>query len=155
MTEEKKLACAFTGHRKLEENFDGEKLKKGVKRLIEEENVSVFYCGMALGFDMYVCEYLQEIRSEYPQIKVIACIPCPEQADKFSDFEKHRYERLVSGCDERVILSPHYTNGCMFKRNRYMVDRADYLLAHCLRATGGSAYTVAYAQKKGVPVQLV
>ena len=155
MTEEKKRACAITGHRILEKNFDGEKTKKEIRRLIEEENVSVFYCGMALGFDMYVCEYLQKIRSEYPQIKVIACIPCPEQADKFPYSEKRRYERLVSDCDEKKVLSSHYTNGCMFKRNRYMVDNAAFLLAHCIKETGGSAYTVSYAREKGVAVQLV
>ena len=41
----------------------------------------------------------------------------------------------------------------MFARNRYMVDRADRVLAYLTAPQGGTYYTVRYAEKKGVPVQ--
>lgn len=150
--ENKPFSCALTGHRILEKNFDGTPFKEAVNKLIEENGVHTFYCGMAIGFDLYACEYLQNLRSTYPQIKVIACIPCPEQADKFTLADKRKYERLLGGCDRREIISPHYTNACMFLRNRYMVDRSGFLLAHCLRDTGGSAYTVQYARTHGIKI---
>ena len=34
-----------------------------------------------------------------------------------------------------------------------MVDRADILFAYCVKEKGGAAYTVRYAEEKGVPVR--
>jgi len=51
-----------------------------------------------------------------------------------------------------VTVSPSYTRGCMQLRNRYMVDRADTLIAYVKRDSGGSAYTKRYAIKKGLTI---
>ena len=53
------------------------------------------------------------------------------------------------------ILQEKYEAGCLLARNRYMADRADVLLAYCERESGGTAYTVRYAQKHGVPVEFL
>lgn len=60
-------------------------------------------------------------------------------------------------CDERVVLHERYETGCMFERNRYMVDRCDMVLAYLRGACekGGTYYTVRYAQKTGKPVLYV
>lgn len=145
-------ACALTGHRELEENFDSADFKKAIRRLIEQKGVTVFYCGMALGFDMRACAYLLRLKGKFPQVKVVACIPCPQQSDTFPPQAKREYDRLVAHCDEKVVIAEHYSPGCMLARNRYMVDRAAYLIAYLRKETGGTAYTVRYAEKKGVEI---
>ena len=50
---------------------------------------------------------------------------------------------LLERCDERVVLHARYETGCMFERNRYMVDRCDMVLAYLRGACekGGTYYT--------------
>ncbi|MBP5242911.1 MAG: DUF1273 family protein [Clostridia bacterium] len=141
--------CALTGHRELDDAFDFIQLKNILRSLVLERGVSSFYCGMAIGFDTVALECLLALKKDFPSIKIIACIPCPEQADKFGKENKQRYYRLLSACDEKIILSERYTPGCMHLRNRYMVDNAQYLVAYYRKSTGGTAYTVKYAESRG------
>jgi hypothetical protein len=56
---------------------------------------------------------------------------------------------LLPRCDDVITLQGKYTPDCMHKRNRYMVDRANHLLAvYDGSGKGGTAYTVHYAQRK-------
>ena len=40
----------------------------------------------------------------------------------------------------------------MIKRNRYLVDNSSLCICYLTRQTGGTAYTVRYAESKGVTV---
>ena len=149
------VQVALTGHRVLGKDFSAEKAKDVFLRLIRERGAETFYCGMALGFDTAACELLCGMRDGGADIRVIACVPCPEQPARFNERQKQKYGELLARCDERVVLAPRYSTGCMHARNRYMVDRAAYLVAYCNREKGGTASTVRYAQRKGREILFV
>lgn len=142
--------CALTGHRALSADFSAERLREQLLRLIGK-GTDTFLCGMARGFDFAAAEVLLALKREYP-LRLVACVPCADQAKGFSAENKKKYENLLNACDETVILHESYLNGCMFERNRYMVDRADFVFAYLARKKGGTAYTVNYAKRKGKPV---
>lgn len=142
--------CALTGHRALGADFSAERLREQLLRLIGK-GTDTFLCGMARGFDFAAAEVLLALKREYP-LRLVACVPCADQAKGFSAENKKKYENLLNACDETVILHESYLNGCMFERNRYMVDRADFVFAYLARKKGGTAYTVNYAKRKGKPV---
>lgn len=144
--------CAITGHRVFGAKFSNAALYAQLQALIEQ-GYTTFYCGMAIGFDLQCAEFLLLLRDEFPQVRLIACIPCEDQSDKFSKTDQLRYRKVRRECDEEVVLHPHYVTGCMLERNRYMVDRADILFAYLERMRGGTYYTVHYAQERGIPVQ--
>ena len=146
-------SCAVTGHRVLGKNFSAERLEEALRSLCAE-GCDTFYCGMALGFDTVCGEALLRLKGEYP-VRLVACIPCADQSERFSAAQRARYDALLSACDERVVLHERYENGCMFERNRYMVDRCDVLLAYLESGCGGTLYTVNYARKKGKRVLFV
>ena len=139
-------SVAVTGHRVLGKNFDAAKLERTLRALIAEGS-DTFYCGMALGFDSLCCEMLQRLRGEF-SVRVIACVPCADQASRYGEREKRRYDRLLAACDDIVVLHSRYENGCMFERNRWMVDRCDVLVAYLEAPRGGTFYTVNYAKKR-------
>lgn len=141
------MIIALTGHRVLGTNFSRGKLEEALRRLIGE-GAETFYCGMALGFDSLCCEMLLRLREEFP-LKIVACIPCADQASRYSPRAKAKYEALLAACDEKIVLHERYENGCMFERNRCMVDRCDVLLAYLENERGGTYYTVNYAKKRG------
>lgn len=147
------MTCALTGHRELPASFDENGLYDGLEELIRE-GYDVFCCGMAEGFDLLALECLVSLRQKY-RIFIEACIPYEGQENSFSREQRARYQELLGWCDARTVLSKTYHGGCYLARNRYMVDKADLVLAYCVKDTGGTAYTVNYARSKGVKVRLL
>ena len=139
-------SCAFTGHRTLGDDFSPRRLKREIKKMILA-GVDTFYNGMAMGFDLIAAEKTLELKKKYPHIRLVLCIPCYQQERSFSEKDKGRYASIYKKADEKVILADSYYRGCMQVRNKYMVERADVLLAHCTKDEGGAAYTVKIFKK--------
>ena len=144
------VSCALTGHRKLTPDFREDVLYDALEELVKG-GCHTFYCGMAQGFDLKALECLVRLKQKY-RFMIMACIPYAGQENFYSAAEKQQYRELLQWCDVIVELLPEYRDGCFLARNRYMVDRADCVLAWCKRKTGGTVYTVSYAAKKGKTV---
>lgn len=147
-------SCAFTGHRKMGESFDINLLNRAVDDLISKGYVN-FYCGMAMGFDLIAAGVVLQAKKNHPQIKLIACVPCPKQQKYFPSEEKDKYERIISLCDKVEILSEKYYKGCMLARDRFMVDNSGCVLAYMNKTDGGTAYTVKYAKSKNKEIFII
>ena len=63
---------------------------------------------------------------------------------------RERMDALSTYADEVIYVSETYSKGCMFERNRFMVDRASYCISYCTKKSGGSFYTVRYASEMGL-----
>ena len=135
------LTCAFTGHRPSsykfgydEEHPDCCKLKALMTLQIVsliENGVTTFLSGMALGADIWGAEIVLACKKKCPQknIRLIAALPCESQADRWSVEQRERYFNILAECDETVYISRHYTRDCMFRRNRWLIDHANSVLA--------------------------
>ena len=85
---------------------------------------------------------------KFQQIKLILILPCRNQAYKWNKSDIETYEYIKSQSYKFVYTSEDYYDGCMLKRNRYMVDHAEYVIAAWDgRKTGGTYATVNYARK--------
>jgi len=146
-------ACALTGHRKLDGTYDQNALYDRLEALISD-GCDTFYCGMAQGFDLEALECLVSLRKKY-KIFIEACVPFEGQETYFPAEEKRRYRALIGWCDKKTVLQSRYSASCYFNRNRYMVDRADVVLAYLRENRGGTHYTVEYAKKQGKDVILL
>ena len=140
-------SVAFTGHRFLQDDIHAEKIQTAVETLIQN-GAELFYNGGAMGFDLLSAEAVLSLKEKYPFIKLIVCIPCDKQDKYYSDEDKERYKAVLAGADEIISVSQTYFRGCMQKRDRFMADKADVLVAYCKKETGGTAYTVHYFEKK-------
>ena len=148
------MVLAFAGHRP-------EKLPWGsdesdprciaLKRQIIEavrtaagEGYDTFLCGMARGCDFYFAEAVvsQGLRLE-------AYLPCPSQADRWSEADRSRYTALLMDCAAVYMTEPEYSQGCMLRRNRKMVDAADGLLTVYDGSSGGTGAAIDYARRTG------
>lgn len=158
--------CAFTGHRpqNLPFRFDESDkrcvaLKKQLRdliiQLIEQHDVAHFISGMAIGVDMYAAEIVLDLKAKYPHITLEAAIPCETQAVKWSEPLRERYFKIAEQCDKETMLQKQYTPDCMQKRNRYMVDRADVLLAVWDGTPSGTGSTIQYAKTQGKTVWIL
>ncbi len=139
-------ACAFTGHRTLQRDFSTEHMLDYIEEVIKE-GVDTFYNGGARGFDLLAAEGILTFKKKYPQIKLIICVPHVGQEKFYNPEEKARYYSILKRADEVVTLSDFYYSGCMQVRNKYMVDRSDYLIAYCKEERGGTVNTVNYCKR--------
>lgn len=139
--------CAFTGHRDLDGGIVVDDIKDIVKN-IYESGYDTFLCGMARGFDLLAAEAVISLKKQLKNIKLIACVPCPDQDRYFDKNDKLKYAETLDYCDEIIILSDSYYKGCMLVRDRYMVDNCSLLVAYERKHEGGAFYTLNYAIKK-------
>ena len=152
----KKLTCAFTGHCPSsyrfgydEEHPDCAKIKILMATQIGAligNGVRTFLTGMALGADLWSAEIVLRFKKDYPDIRLIAVLPCETQADKWSVEQRERYFNILAECDETVYISRHYTKDCIFERNRWIIDHSTFVIAvYNGTPKGGTAYVVKYA----------
>ena len=93
-----------------------------------------------------------KLKKSLPELLLVLVLPCRDQTKRWSRVEAASYEYIRTQADEEIILSESYYPGCMHKRNRYLVDHSDVCIAYLSQPSGGTAYTVDYARRKGMPV---
>lgn len=150
----KEYTCCFTGHRKIapaQQMIVAERLRDIVEKLIRR-GFTDFLAGGALGFDTMAAQCVLSLKEKYPHIKLVLVLPCVTQTKDWSAEDVLVYENIKQQADEVVYTSQEYTRGCMFKRNRYLVDHSSVCVAYLTGNKGGTAYTVAYAHQKGLNV---
>jgi len=142
------LSCCFTGHRAMsmaEQKQIFPVLNQEILNAIKK-GVTVFRSGGALGFDTIAALSVLNLKKKYPEIKLYVDVPHRRQCAKWSDFDKSVYRNILASADKVTYVSAYYEKGCMQKRNRYMVDNSDMVIAYVKKASGGSYYTACYAK---------
>ena len=96
-----------------------------------------------------------ELKEQYPQITLECAIPYERQAVRWPAALRERYFSIASRCDKETMLQRQYTRDCLKKRNQYMVDCAEIVLAVWNGEPSGTGQTVWYARATGKPVYIV
>ena len=143
-------SCCFTGHRKIDSDeytMIVEKLELKIIELIEN-GIIYFRCGGALGFDTLVAKLIINLKIKYPYIKLVLILPCIEQTKWWKEEDKEIYKYIIDNSDEVLYTSKNYFRGCMFKRNRMLVDESRFCICYLTKIMVELFYTVNYAKKK-------
>ena len=111
-----------------------------------------FGAGGALGFDTLAAQTVLELKKTYPQIKLILVLPCETQTRGWESCDVATYEEIKAQADKVVYTSKEYARGCMHKRNRHLVDNSSVCICYLTEQSGGTAYTVQYAESKMLDV---
>ncbi len=154
----KVFSCCFTGYRPEKYGFDIDgtseesislqiKIEKYVNELIKK-GVRVFYCGCARGFDIFAAETVAAAKEDKKDVKLISVMPFRDMHKSWESGWKSRLEEILSKSDETVILAEDYTKYAYSVRNKYMVDRSDYVVTYFDGVSGGTENTLKYAKKK-------
>lgn len=153
------MTCAFSGHRPEKLPWGSNELDPrctALKIQMEKEILALqargidwFLCGMARGTDLMFAQLVVELKKTRP-LTLEAVLPCRAQERQWDPKEQLRFRWLLDRCDEITCLEDAYSQGCMLRRNRYMVDRADVLLTvFDGNGKSGTGSTVAYARQQG------
>ncbi len=143
--------CCFTGHRQIPSG-KREKIANKLESVIlslYQKGVRYYGAGGALGFDTLAAQTVIRLRENCPGMKLILVLPCLTQTRGWPVEDVEEYERIKTQADKVVYTSQEYTKGCMFKRNRHLVDNSSVCVCYLTKQSGGTAYTVDYAKKQG------
>lgn len=149
------VTCCLTGHRNLvieERARLPLQLRRAITRMAAREGVERFLCGGARGFDLLAAQAVLQMKCVHTQLRLVMYLPCPNQTRGWQAADVRRYHAVLQAADEVHMLAPAYTADCMLTRNRRMVEDSAFCLAYCRGATGGTAYTLRYAQTCGLRV---
>ena len=151
----KKNTCCFCGHRVIPSD-EKETIRKSLKIAVEkaiQNGYRYFKTGGALGFDTMAAQTVLDLKRQYPSIRLILVLPCVNQTTGWKQDDIDEYERIKALADKVVYTSMKYHSGCMHKRNRHLVDNSSLCICYLIKLSGGTAYTVRYAESKGVYIE--
>lgn len=151
------MIVSFTGHRpnklggytipNLIYNNVTSQIEKTLRELKPEKAIS----GVALGVDQWAAKVCIKLG-----IPFIAAIPFEGQEKIWPQESKDRYNDLLKKAAETIyVCSPEYAAWKMQKRNIWMVDNSDVLIAIWDQTSGGTANCVKYAKSIGKKIILI
>ena len=114
-----------------------------------------FISAGALGMDMFAAEAVLELRRKYPWVILEMVSAYDTQSERWEPQYQIRYAVLFAEADIITATGHTYNRSCMFRRNRYLVNNADLLLAAYDGQPGGTAMVIDYARRMDVPVCLI
>ena len=132
------------------------RLRDRIEELVVNESFDYFISGGALGSDMDFAETVLALKQKYKHIRLEIAVPCENQDLKWSIEDKQRYKSIIAQADVVNVLSRSYTRFCMLKRNEYMVNSSEKIIAIWNGAEeGGTYYTINYAHKKNKKIEYI
>jgi uncharacterized phage-like protein YoqJ len=145
------MIIAVTGHRphKLNGEWDGigpvsDHIRAQFEHILTTINPTKGISGGALGVDLLWAEAL--IKHNVP---FILAIPCHNQEKPWAPKQRDRYNMIRNHtlCIQYYVSDKPYFHGCMQKRNIWMVDNCNLLVAVHDGSEGGTKNCIEYAEQ--------
>lgn len=105
-----------------------------------------------MGVDIWAGQIIVERRQANPEIHLIAANPYPGFGFRWKQEWRDQYHQLLKDADLVRNISDHYVDNCFMKRNIWMVDHSNLVIAVFNGASGGTKNTIEYAQQEGIQI---
>ena len=126
------------------------RMKDQFKNILRDNHCNEAITGMALGVDTVFALAVLELKDEGYPIKLHCAIPCKNHSSRWSREDVYRYNNILNHADiVKLVSNEEYKPYLMNKRNEYMVDIADKVIAVWDGSHSGTENCVKYAQKRG------
>ena len=133
------MTVTFIGHADAPDAIR-ENLKGVVTNLIENEAADTFYIGTHGNFDIMSYSVIKELTAIYPHVKVFSVLAyMPTSNSSLSDTS----DTVLP--EEVAVASPRFA---IIKRNRWMIEKSDTVVAYVKRNIGGAAKCRDFSVKK-------
>lgn len=138
--------CTFCGHSELLASAEIEqKLNSEIERLIVTEGVSEFWTGGMGGFDRLAAAVVSGMKKRHSHVRL--CLIKAYLNSREDEFDKLLYDETIYPPIEHV-----HPKGAIIARNRWMVERSDYMIAYIDHSWGGAYKSYAYAKRRGLSI---
>lgn len=142
---------SFIGHREIEDySFAANQVDSVVRELIATKEYVEFYVGRNGEFDILVASAIKRIQRELGKRNSSLILMLPYPVAETEAYEKY-YDEVEY---PRELYKVHYKSA-ITKRNEWLVDHSDMLVAYVIRAYGGAAQCLKKAIARGIEIRRV
>ena len=142
------MVITFCGHSNcLFSDEEKEKLKQLLIKEIRKNPTCRFYLGGYGAFDSLCLRTLRELKTDFPNIELLFITPYLDKNYSKLQLAKYYYDDVIFPPIENVPRK-----FAILKRNEWMVDSADLVIAYVKYSWGGAAKTLEYAKRKKKPI---
>lgn len=125
-----------------------QELKQTLKTILRENHCTEAISGMALGVDTIFALAVLELKEEGFDIKLHCAIPCKNHSCKWPRKSIELYNKILQKADiVKFVSEQEYRPYLMQRRNKYMVDHSDKVVAVWDGSKSGTENCVEYAEK--------
>jgi uncharacterized phage-like protein YoqJ len=132
------MIVMFCGHKEISEP---DKLQRWLVETVEaliQRGADTFYLGGYGAFDRLAANVVWSKKRLYPSVQSILVLPYLDRAVDATDYDSTIYPPLEN-VPRRFAIS---------RRNEWMVDHSDVVVAYVTHEWGGAATTLRYAKRK-------
>ena len=138
------MIITFCGHSDFLFSDDvKQQLKNILVSEIRKNPTCKFYLGGYGDFDSFCLRSLRELKKEFQDIELIFITPYIDKNYSRLKFAKYHYDDIIFPPLESVPRK-----FAILKRNEWMVEEADLVIAYVKYSWGGAAKTLEYANRK-------
>ena len=139
------MIITFCGHKDvIYKEEDRKRLKNILSEILQKTPNAVFYLGDYGNFDGICNHILKEIQTKkYPGLRRIFITPYRDIEYAHFAYAKEIYDEILYPFSEKIMR-----RYAISKRNQWMVDKSDLVIAHVDHDWGGAAKTLEYAIRK-------
>ena len=138
------MIITFCGH---SDFLFSDDVKQQLKNILVSEIIKNPTCRFYLGgygdFDSLCLRTLRELKKEFQDIELIFITPYIDKNYSKLEFSKYHYDDVIFPPLESVPRK-----FAILKRNEWMVEEADLVIAYVMYSWGGAAKTLEYAKRK-------
>ncbi len=139
---------AFIGHRETDEHREIEKrLTEIIVELLNEKEYVEFQIGRNGEFDIFAASCIKNIQKKVGKNNSSLTLILPYPVADIEYYEKY-YDSIF--IPEKASLA--HPKGAITKRNEWMTENSDLLVAYVRRDKGGAATCLKNAEKKGIKI---
>ena len=173
------ITISFTGHRpsKLNNcyNWDNpiiplisKALEEHILDIIGTYTEITFITGAALGVDQIAFWTVHKMKKKYPHLKIrnVIAVPYKDQPKAWPSYSQEWYGKMLNLADDIIYVDTisaykfglpegTHSNVKLQKRNEYMVDHSDFVIAVWNFTPGGTGNCVNYATTKGKRIRII
>lgn len=145
------LCCTFTGHREILHKGVKESVERELHALMERDSEFRFYVGREGEFDLLSAQLVRQLKGQRPekQIHLILAEPYMKQSiNTDGKWLSDRYDDIII---PEGLLGIHY-KAAIKRRNQWMIDHSQILIAYVRKDHGGAFTSLTYAQRRGLNV---
>lgn len=143
--------CTFAGHREVFQANIADKLDEAIAQIIEADDSFRFLVGEMGDFDGMCSSAVRRAKRIYPDKQISLELILPYLTQELNE-NKIYYETSYDDVIVPIELSGVHYKSAITKRNRWMIEKSDYLIAFVYRDFGGAYTTLRYAEKKGLQI---
>ena len=140
------MIITFIGHSSVHITDElSNKVRNAILLNISQTSPITFFCGGYGNFDLHCASICRKIRNYIPNCRIVFVTPyiTPTQQQKMKNLiDEKMYDSIIYPPIENT--PPRFA---IIKRNKWMIDSADLIIAYVSQTYGGAYKSLKYAQK--------